>query len=711
MRRSNVHIPPEIMALRNKIIQKKTDTIHNGITTIQASANQNVDIINSKIQCNNPATSLTDYMVQGDYVSVSLSGGIGNRIFQILAALGYSEKFKKKCVISRNEICNGVKSYERNLDKIISKIFPDVIFVDNLQNFTVINQRTEITYTPLMNCLTNVLLNGHFQDENYFPSNQRIPSIKTSHYPNTYFIHIRAGDYLESPAFNHNLSVYYKNCINILNPDVKYIVFSDDNEYAKNYMTNFNVDYILSDKTGQLEVLVEMANCEGAICANSSFSWMGAFFQDKSIGKRFMPSVWMNGINCIGIYPRWATIIKVYRSSDPEVNRPSNPEVNRNSEHGVNISSDPEVNRPSEDLLNRFLESVLNRFSERLLNRPSEPVVNRPSEPLLTRPSEPVLSIPSEPVLTRPSRPVINRFSETVIKRFSEYVLNRPAVPVINRSSTPVINRSSTPVINRSSTPVINTSSESSEITHSVSVILSGGIGNRIFQMFAGLAYARKHGKKFVLCKSLYQPPDKLHESNTDPIIEFIFPNIEYVSSFTGYSVAQERAHMDYHELQYYSGNVLLKGYFQVEQYSLELENITNIRTDYYENTYFIHIRLGDYIGFCGMDFDLSNYHRRCINILGPNAKYIIFSNENDKAEKYIKQFNIDYTISDKTDALETLIEMANCAGGICANSTFSWMGAFFQRQPRKNIFVPAKWVPFAIVTGIFPSWARRIDV
>jgi hypothetical protein len=231
--------------------------------------------------------------------------------------------------------------------------------------------------------------------------------------------------------------------------------------------------------------------------------------------------------------------------------------------------------------------------------------------------------------------------------------------------------------------------------------------------MFAGLAYARKHGKKFVLCKSLYQQPDpdKLHESNTDPMIEFIFPNIEYVSSFTGYSVAQERAHMDYHELQYYSGNVLLKGYFQVEQYSLELENIPNIRTDYYENTYFIHIRLGDYIGFHGMDFDLSNYHRRCINILGPNAKYIIFSNENDKAERYIKELNINYTISDKTDALETLIEMANCAGGICANSTFSWMGAFFQRQPRKDIFVPAKWVPYGIVTGIFPSWALRIEV
>jgi len=167
---------------------------------------------------------------------------------------------------------------------------------------------------------------------------------------------------------------------------------------------------------------------------------------------------------------------------------------------------------------------------------------------------------------------------------------------------------------------------------------------------------------------------------------------------------------MDYDELSYHRGNVLIRGYFQVEYYSLHLPYVPNIRTDYYENTYFIHIRLGDYIGFYGMDFDKTKYHRKCFNILGPNAKYLVFSNENDKAEEYIKKFNIDYRISNKVDALETLIEMANCAGGICANSTFSWMGAFFQREPRQNIFVPNKWVN-SNVSGIFPSWARRIEV
>jgi hypothetical protein len=39
---------------------------------------------------------------------------------------------------------------------------------------------------------------------------------------------------------------------------------------------------------------------------------MGAFFQDKTIGKRFMPSVWLNGRDCSGVYPKWATVIQTH---------------------------------------------------------------------------------------------------------------------------------------------------------------------------------------------------------------------------------------------------------------------------------------------------------------------------------------------------------------------------------------------------------------
>jgi hypothetical protein len=516
-------------------------------------------------------TVVSRYLPSGNLVSVKLGSGLGNWIFKILGGLGYAEKYGKQFVITKNNIHYGVKAHEQGLlDKIV-RIFPNIPILDSVANPSLITEKTQFNYSPLGYCNSNVILHGYFQDEQYFPSEKLIPTIKTAYYPDTYFVHIRAGDYLKSTEFNIDLVKYYKNCFSLLDPSIKYIVFSNDNKYAETYMKQFGVSYTLSDKVDQVDALIEMANCAGGICANSSFSWLGAFFQGDTRGQVFMPSKWINGKDFSGIFPSWASIIGSSKKS---------------------------------------LDAT------------------------------------------------------------------------IGNSNT----------------------------NGNVTVILSGGLGNRIFQVFAGLAYARKHNKKFVLCKSIYTAPTKPHEANTDYMIDFLFPNIEYVPSFESYSIAHEKRHMDYNELEYYNGNVLLKGYFQVGQYSEELENIPNIRTAYYENTYFIHLRLGDYIGFFGMDFDLTNYHRRCINILGPNAKYIIFSNENDKAETYIKQFNINYTISDKTDALECLIEMANCAGGICANSTFSWMGGFFQRKPRKNIFVPAKWVPIK-VNGIFPSWAARIAV
>lgn len=317
-------IPPEVMALRKRLIQKRTQNIVNSMNTVR-----NTSIVIRKslpiIQHTHLNISTADlgysgqYMlpliqqprvIQGEYVSVRLLGGVGNRLFQILAALAYSERFQKICVISNKHISNGNNPHEKNLDKIISKIFPRIKIVDNLLHPSIINEYTEFKYTPLTHCITNVILSGYFQCDQYFPSSTLIPVLKTARYITTYFLHIRAGDYIGHPSFYQDLSIYHRNCINILGPNTKYIVFSNDNAYALNYLKQFNIDYVLSDKTDQLEILVEMANCEGGICANSSFSWMGAFFQDKSLGIRFMPSIWLNKRDCSGVYPKWATVIQ-----------------------------------------------------------------------------------------------------------------------------------------------------------------------------------------------------------------------------------------------------------------------------------------------------------------------------------------------------------------------------------------------------------------
>jgi hypothetical protein len=75
-------------------------------------------------------------------------------------------------------------------------------------------------------------------------------------------------------------------------------------------------------------------------------------------------------------------------------------------------------------------------------------------------------------------------------------------------------------------------------------------------------------------------------------------------------------------------------------------------------------------------------------------------------------EYDIQYTISDITIAYYTLIEMANCAGGICANSSFSWLGGYFQKDHRGIVCMPSKWINNSFpTTDLYPSWATVVDI
>jgi hypothetical protein len=251
----------------------------------------------------------------GRLVSVILRNGLGNRIFQILAALGYAEKYKKVCVISRDLVSNGMKTHEQNLEGIIIKLFSNLPIIDSIEQYTCIREQNEMNYLPLPEYDSNVVLQGYFQDDKYFPSKTYIPEIRNAYYKNTFFIHIRAGDYLDPGSFGLDLVGYHKKCLadisTTIGSDITYLVFSNDNRYANNYMKQFGIQYTISDKVNPLDALIEMANCSGGICANSTFSWLGGFFQGELRGKIYMPSVWLKGRDCRGVYPTWATVIDI----------------------------------------------------------------------------------------------------------------------------------------------------------------------------------------------------------------------------------------------------------------------------------------------------------------------------------------------------------------------------------------------------------------
>jgi hypothetical protein len=149
--------------------------------------------------------------------------------------------------------------------------------------------------------------------------------------------------------------------------------------------------------------------------------------------------------------------------------------------------------------------------------------------------------------------------------------------------------------------------------------------------------------------------------------------------------------------LLFTSPNIELTGYFQDWRY-IDREFISRLTfaTDVltrYSNVnegIFLHIRGGDYVGNVYHDVGLDAYYERAINMF-PNSHFFIVTNDVNYAMNKPFISNINYTLVIEPE-IDTLYLMSQCAGGICANSSFSWWGAFL--NPHRKIVMPDKWYP-----------------
>jgi hypothetical protein len=260
------------------------------------------------------------YSQREKYVAVRLKGGMGNRIFEMLAGRYCAEQRGSKFVLLKEHINNNAHENNEESQKYISELFPDVpIYEGPKRHWRRLKcdgdgfdySKAIITRLPY----DDILLDGYFQNEKYMPNH--LPDLKVTPNPNLYFVHVRLGDYVGS-RHELNLKHYHRYCFDWFKenlPNATCLVFSNDNEGAKKYIKEVypELKYRISDKSSSIDVLREMAACNGAICANSSLSWLGAFFQ-KPRGKIFMPNKWMNNDKFDewgNVFPKWATIVNI----------------------------------------------------------------------------------------------------------------------------------------------------------------------------------------------------------------------------------------------------------------------------------------------------------------------------------------------------------------------------------------------------------------
>ncbi|MBN12512.1 MAG: alpha-1,2-fucosyltransferase [Opitutaceae bacterium] len=134
-------------------------------------------------------------------------------------------------------------------------------------------------------------------------------------------------------------------------------------------------------------------------------------------------------------------------------------------------------------------------------------------------------------------------------------------------------------------------------------------------------------------------------------------------------------------------------------------------------NAVSLHIRRGDYLtnervnmfhGLCSID-----YYKSAIKVIKDdvlNPCFFVFS---DDLEWAIENFSIlegvkFVKLPKATADYEEMFLMSYCKHNIIANSTFSWWGAWLNRNAKKNVIAPSKWFtdPEIDTSDLFPpTW------
>ena len=256
---------------------------------------------------------------------------------------------------------------------------------------------------------------------------------------------------------------------------------------------------------------------------------------------------------------------------------------------------------------------------------------------------------------------------------------------------------------------------------------LCGGIGNRFFQVLAGLGYAARTGRQFVIYERYVDPNAHMNARLTQEILLAVFPQLRIYRGSVSWTYYSEQNHTE-ETIPDLDGSVLLEGYFQNEKYfsadaranfsvPLPLARGFDISGLDFGSMYFVHFRNGDYLT---SDFNvgLDNYYKKCIGLVKGDtgfvagSKFLICSDQPElvRVENYGLSPEECVVVPASAGAWLTLHVMGLCRGGICANSTFSWFGAFGVKG-NGPIYMPKKWNNKFDWMPVQTGWATVVDI
>lgn len=196
-----------------------------------------------------------------------------------------------------------------------------------------------------------------------------------------------------------------------------------------------------------------------------------------------------------------------------------------------------------------------------------------------------------------------------------------------------------------------------------VGVKFVGRLGNQMFQKAAVIGYANKHRMGYTFSQEMNYPIYK------EPCFE-------------------------YQEIPYMN-NVYLLGYFQSDKYFSHCKEEV---VDYFTKDWnrepidkvSIHVRRGDYVNIECHPVVTMEYLNEAIKIFTDKGytdnDFIIFTDDKNWCRE-----NLPFEIADGNE-LEDMELMSRCKHNIISNSSYSWWGAYLNRNKDKTVVAPRLW-------------------
>lgn len=245
-------------------------------------------------------------------------GGICNVMFKLSASISLALDNEVDYVFS-TEFLRPISNecpkpgFDPDYSVYSDNLLRNINFINKLPTpYRVHEEPKTFNHLPIhYNSGENLLLQGYFQSEKYFINNKKYiidlfkptENIKNfileklNNVKNSISIHVRRGDYLNSPEYHPQQSLeYYMSAVNLLGIDKNYIIFSDDLDGIKPMFDFIPNKQFVSLGKDYLE-LYAMSMCEHNIICNSTFGWWGAYLNENKNKQVVGPNKWFGPLS------------------------------------------------------------------------------------------------------------------------------------------------------------------------------------------------------------------------------------------------------------------------------------------------------------------------------------------------------------------------------------------------------------------------------